>query len=53
MQYGAPTRPGMLLIDAEGMDFEVLNGLDFDRYRPTIIVTEEYEFERAQTRSKI
>lgn len=42
-QHGAPARPGLLLIDAEGMDYEVLNGLDFELYRPTIVVTEEYE----------
>jgi hypothetical protein len=32
----------MLLIDAEGMDYEVLQGLDFNRFRPRIVVTEEY-----------
>lgn len=32
----------LLLVDAEGMDYEVLNGLDFERFRPRIVVTEEY-----------
>lgn len=32
----------ILLVDAEGMDYEVLLGLDFDKYQPRIIVTEEY-----------
>lgn len=32
----------LLLVDAEGMDYEVLLGLDFDRFQPRIIVTEEY-----------
>jgi FkbM family methyltransferase len=41
----APSCPGMLLIDCEGMDYEVLLGLDFSRFRPTVIVTEEYEWE--------
>ncbi len=41
----APSRPGILLVDCEGMDYEVLLGLDFSRFRPTVIVTEEYEWE--------
>lgn len=41
----APHCPGMLLVDCEGMDYEVLRGLDFARFRPTVIVTEEYEWE--------
>jgi FkbM family methyltransferase len=32
----------ILLVDAEGMDYEVLRGLDLERYRPRIVVTEEY-----------
>ena len=44
-EYGAPKHPGMLLVDAEGMDYEVLLGLDFRLFRPTIIATEEYEWE--------
>lgn len=43
--HGAPTRPGMLLVDCEGLDYEVLQGLDFSAFRPTIIATEEYEWE--------
>ncbi len=31
----------LLLIDAEGMDYEVLLGLDSMRFRPRVIVTEE------------
>jgi FkbM family methyltransferase len=41
----APRYPGMLLVDCEGMDYEVLLGLDFSQFRPTIITTEEYEWE--------
>ena len=40
--HDRPADFGLLLIDAEGMDYEVLSGLDFSRYRPTVIVTEEY-----------
>jgi FkbM family methyltransferase len=38
----APPDFSVLLVDAEGMDFEVLSGLDFDRFRPRIVLTEEY-----------
>lgn len=41
----APSSLGMLLVDCEGMDYEVLLGLDFSRFRPTVITTEEYEWE--------
>jgi FkbM family methyltransferase len=44
-RYQAPNRPGILLGDSEGMDYEVLLGLDFEQFRPTVIVTEEYEWE--------
>jgi FkbM family methyltransferase len=33
---------GLLTVDAEGMDLEVLQGLDFSRWRPRIIITEDY-----------
>jgi FkbM family methyltransferase len=41
----APDHPGILLVDCEGMDYEALLGLDFSRFRPTVLVTEEYEWE--------
>lgn len=44
-RYKVPDRPGILLVDCEGMDYEVLLGLDFGEFRPTVIVTEEYEWE--------
>jgi len=34
---------GILSIDAEGMDYEVLLGLDLKRWRPRLIITEDYE----------
>lgn len=40
-----PANPGILSVDCEGMDYEALCGLDFTQFRPTIIVTEEYEWE--------
>jgi len=51
-QYDAPNRPGILLIDCEGMDYEALLGLDFAQYRPTVIVTEEYEAEPEKQAAK-
>lgn len=44
-RHGVASRPGILLVDCEGMDYEVLLGLDFQQFRPTVIVTEEYEWE--------
>jgi FkbM family methyltransferase len=41
----APRQPGILSVDCEGMDYEALLGLDFQQFRPTIVVTEEYEWE--------
>jgi FkbM family methyltransferase len=38
---GAPAEPAILSVDAEGMDYEVLAGLDFDRFRPRVVVTED------------
>jgi FkbM family methyltransferase len=44
-QCSAPNQPGILSVDCEGMDYEALLGLDIQQFRPTIIVTEEYEWE--------
>ncbi|MBK7708118.1 MAG: FkbM family methyltransferase [Acidobacteria bacterium] len=42
----------LLTIDVEGHDFQVLSGLDLDRYRPKLIVVEMHEF-RGIENSKI
>jgi FkbM family methyltransferase len=47
-----PRDLSLLMVDAEGMDYEVLLGLDFDLYRPRIIVTEEYISNPEKHRSK-
>ena len=47
-EHAAPNSPGILLVDCEGMDYEVLLGLDFAQFRPTVIATEEYEWEPAK-----
>jgi FkbM family methyltransferase len=41
--HGIEHRFGLLLVDAEGMDLEVLQTLDFGLFRPRLIVTEDYE----------
>jgi len=38
-----PQEFGLLLIDTEGGDLEVLQGLDFARHRPAVILTEDFE----------
>jgi len=39
---------GILSIDAEGMDYEVLLGIDLNVWRPRLIVTEDYTPKDAQ-----
>ncbi|MGA9779980.1 MAG: FkbM family methyltransferase [Limisphaerales bacterium] len=43
-----PCDIGLLTVDAEGMDYEVLRGLDFSRWWPRIIITEDYAPKEAQ-----
>lgn len=40
--YRVPSVFGLLLVDAEGMDLEVLRGLDASKHRPLIVCTERY-----------
>jgi FkbM family methyltransferase len=42
-EHGIISNPDVLIIDAEAMDYEILLSLDFTRYRPTLIVTEDYQ----------
>ncbi|MFZ1538476.1 MAG: FkbM family methyltransferase [Chromatiaceae bacterium] len=42
-EYQAPKQFGLLIIDAEGMDLEVLQSLDFQYYQPRLIITEDYD----------
>jgi FkbM family methyltransferase len=37
-----PKEFGVLLVDAEGVDLQVLKGLDFERFRPAVICTEDF-----------
>ena len=48
-----PSDFALLLIDAEGMDLEILQGLDFKRFAPRVIVTESVlSDEEAQKNSR-
>ena len=43
----------LLLIDAEGYDYEIIKGIDFERHRPRLLIYESILFsgdERAETR---
>lgn len=41
-EAGFPRDIGFLSIDTEGMDYEVLSALDFERFVPRIVVSEDY-----------
>ena len=41
-EHAVPRRPDLLLIDTEGMDYDLLLTLDFAQYRPKVVVTEDY-----------
>jgi FkbM family methyltransferase len=43
---------GLLLVDCEGMDLEALQGLDTQRHRPWIVVTEQYVQNPAKEEAK-
>lgn len=51
-EFDYPRDLSVLMVDAEGMDYEVLLGLDFERYHPRIIVTEEYILNPEKHRNK-
>jgi hypothetical protein len=42
----------LLCIDAEGMDFEILRNLDFDKYRPELICIEDHEYTQEKSQIK-
>ena len=51
-KHNCPADFALLLVDAEGMDFEVLRSLDFSRYRPAVICTEIYQSNPVKDTSK-
>lgn len=46
---GAPKEFGLLTIDVEGHDLEVLRGLDLNEFRPRLIIIEMHDFSLDQT----
>lgn len=42
-RHDVPRDFGVLSVDAEGHDLQVLQGIDFERYRPHLIITESDE----------
>jgi FkbM family methyltransferase len=49
---GTPRDFSVLSIDTEGMDLAVLEGLDPAKFRPRVIITEEYPWEPAKNQRK-
>lgn len=47
-RQNTPTHFGLLMIDAEGMDLEILHTLDPAQHRPKLIITEDYEPKNAE-----
>jgi len=41
-KHKAPKNISILSVDTEGLDYEVINGLDFNKYKPKVILTEDY-----------
>lgn len=41
-EQGVPLNFDLLVVDTEGMDYEILLTLDFQKYHPKLIVTEDY-----------
>ena len=42
-KQGLPRQFGIISIDTEGLDYEVLKGLDLSVWRPRLVVTEDYK----------
>jgi FkbM family methyltransferase len=49
-EAGAPARFDLLCVDAEGHDLNVLRSLDFERFRPRLVVAEVREFVPAEAK---
>ena len=52
VQLQAPSRFELLNVDVEGLDLEVLKSLDFDQFRPRMIVVEILGYELENYRSE-
>ena len=47
------TAPDLLSVDVEGLDFEIINSIDFDRIRPTVICVETLTFSESRDEIKL
>lgn len=52
-EHDVPSDLAFLSIDTEGMDLEVLLGLDLDKYKPRVISTEDVSFNSHLIRAKV
>jgi FkbM family methyltransferase len=43
-RHGAPAAPELLSVDVEGLELEVLEGGDWERYRPRVVCVEAVEY---------
>ena len=43
-EYFSDSPPTVLSIDAEGLDIQILGALDFNLYRPAIIIVESIDY---------
>lgn len=51
-EANVPKDFSLLMIDTEGLDFEVLQGIQFAEYRPRIILTENYDIDLEKAHAK-
>jgi FkbM family methyltransferase len=51
-EHDVPQRFGALLVDTEGMDYNVLKGHDFGTRRPEVILTESYRHDPEKHKAK-
>jgi hypothetical protein len=45
--------PDFLTIDVEGLDFEILDSIDFDKYRPVVVCVETLTFSENKSEQKL
>jgi hypothetical protein len=45
--------PHFVSLDVEGLDYEILNSLDFERFRPQVFCLETLSFTEEKTESKL
>ena len=53
MQENFSGAPSFLSVDTEGVDFDILSSLDFDRFRPSVVCVETLVFGTRRLESKI